>query len=974
MIRDPLQPDPTPFELLGLDAGASGEEIKAAHKRALSRAAGKPALVAQLQRARESLLKNPEETALSALFLYDDGTLRSLTPNPVDSPGALLGSERETTALAWEQELRSRFPDPMIAHSLAVLWYWQALSWQSRRQDGEDRASVPAERLFDAWQRVCVYWVMAIAAPIFWNLRRDIPEAIRDGVGTRLMGRLQQRLHDLVEHHQQRDEGDWAERYRGLLQDLDTEHETAVALAESGLRIKKRALSCGPLLLQRYGLLDRIRTLLDAEIAQPSPDTSPKRLERFTNARRLLSAQTHLDVLFREGRYEPLLAAIESLPGPDRARPETLDIQRRTRLALGEQFGELGQYEQALDQWRRVWEEATPDSPLRGQIAALVRQLCTEASSRLGQDQERLLAVLSGGCAMLEDQDLRARLRHAVMEDRPIDPGRFTAGAATAVTEAEAAYQNRAFDQALRYWRIALLSVEEQEHRAAEVSDLPRLRAARLTCLRRICRCHLSQAVSLLAGDKSRAADDEAAHQLDAARNCAVDACALAPGDPAVAEFAAFIEEQHRELAKALAWRELDRLLEEAARDQDWYHACGYARQMLKDAGPEQPAQLRTAHATLMTNYYGEQLASANQRLGSPGLSLTDAVEAIATYYMALADLLPLLDLGNPGMVQVVNAIAQQCKSFEETANTMALAQGAKAQADERRRELHAQWEEMGRQAAAPRARTPRRPPTRTRTTPAPSGRQRPPRKGVSPLLAWVALSGLIAVAAMLVLPPLFEGQRVVFPPALALLGPPVDLDFAANAPPSPAVAADREPPAPRATPEAEEPPPSSEPRPRTAPPARPIAGSPPTPEPDLVARPEPSTPPPDDGSRPMSGQPVTAVPDARLDPRTAPAALDQDPTAAESMPSPRATRATADPAPADPEQAARLTRQLIGYVGRPIVVQMRSGTRHSGQLIGLTDDRIILRRSFAVLGKASYTDQQLDLVSVAGFELAAAQ
>ena len=123
-----------------------------------------------------------------------------------------------------------------------------------------------------------------------------------------------------------------------------------------------------------------------------------------------------------------------------------------------------------------------------------------------------------------------------------------------------------------------------------------------------------------------------------------------------------------------------------------------------------------------------------------------------------------------------------------------------------------------------------------------------------------------------------------------------------------------------------------------------------------------------------MSGQPVTAVPDARLDPRTAPVALDQDPTAAESVPSPRATRATADPAPADPEQAARLTRQLIGYVGRPIVVQMRSGTRHSGQLIGLTDDRIILRRSFAVLGKASYTDQQLDLVSVAGFELTAAQ
>lgn len=407
MIKDPLQPDETPFELLGLSSLEAGDkEIKAAFNQRL-RGAGKR--LGQIKQARETLLRNPQERAVLGLFFYDPQIAAKLQPSPVENPEALEPEQRAATAKAWAHQFKRTFPGVAMAHALAILWYWNAVAAQTEVEAalaaGGD-AGEAGRAALRSWRRACAYWVMVVATPAFWNTREAIPEELRPEVKERLVEtRLRHRIQDMMQRCRDGGAAEPADGYQALLQELSTELETAEQFARTGIGVKGRPVCCGPMLLEQFGLTERFR----AQVAQAlvkKPDNP--RLKAIQAA---LSPHTHLAVLLKEGRFEALLAAVEALPEAERGQPEVAALAMEARLGLGDQQAEMDRFEAALEQWKKATEEArsaglSEPAGLRERVV----KLSERATVVLARDPGKAIAVLELVCALVDERELRLKL------------------------------------------------------------------------------------------------------------------------------------------------------------------------------------------------------------------------------------------------------------------------------------------------------------------------------------------------------------------------------------------------------------------------------------------------------------------------------------------------------------------------------------------------------------------------------------
>jgi len=126
-MKDPLQTEQTPYEVLGISSGTTSAEVDRAFMEALRRRV--PPNIAKS--ARDALL-DESRRAWTDARLYDDSALAQVSPSPVEDAHVLARGHRLATATQWERQLRARFPDPHLVHCLAVLWYWWAHFEQER--------------------------------------------------------------------------------------------------------------------------------------------------------------------------------------------------------------------------------------------------------------------------------------------------------------------------------------------------------------------------------------------------------------------------------------------------------------------------------------------------------------------------------------------------------------------------------------------------------------------------------------------------------------------------------------------------------------------------------------------------------------------------------------------------------------------------------------------------------------------------
>src|SRR3712207_444936 len=110
-MKDPLHTEETPYEILGVEQGATPEDIERAFRSGLMRRGN----VEKLSTAKR-VLQRPADRALVDLFLYDRDALARVSPSPLHEPSCLLVSQRGATAQMWTEQLKAYFPDTGIAH------------------------------------------------------------------------------------------------------------------------------------------------------------------------------------------------------------------------------------------------------------------------------------------------------------------------------------------------------------------------------------------------------------------------------------------------------------------------------------------------------------------------------------------------------------------------------------------------------------------------------------------------------------------------------------------------------------------------------------------------------------------------------------------------------------------------------------------------------------------------------------------
>lgn len=428
-MKDPFQTEPTAYEVLGVGPGAGNAEIDAAFKSGLTKGGS----VQKLTGAKLAL-QRPLDRTLIDVFLYDPQTIERLSPNPLAEPGALASENRAATAASWEQQLRSHFPDTGIAHSLAVMWYWQAVQQEkngpARPATGQAAASgtaagapqaatavgatavaeVPAAQaalhILEVWRRAIACWAMVLASPDFWKQRPGLPEEIAVQAKTAISDRLQNQLHDLAQ--KRRDAGDdkGATRYQDLELALANELRAARQLASAGVRNKNGKVCCGPLMLEQMGVSNDVRGQLQAAAkSQPQNEAVKAALEA-------LSPHAHIGLLIDQKKPQAALDIITTFGKKARGTPEIMALEARARHALGKQLADLGRLDEALDRWAKAIELASAALP---DLVPLIREdvvsSCQARANALQfQNRDEAISLLGRAVTVVKDEKLQLLL------------------------------------------------------------------------------------------------------------------------------------------------------------------------------------------------------------------------------------------------------------------------------------------------------------------------------------------------------------------------------------------------------------------------------------------------------------------------------------------------------------------------------------------------------------------------------------
>ena len=366
-LRDPLQAQPTPFEILGVEPSAAADDVERALARRLAAARTSTERAAAV--GARTALRDTVKRKLAMAFLYEPQALERLDPCPLRDTAALSKQRRHATATAWEEQLRQRFPDPAAAHSLAVLWYWTAVSGA-----GEGFAA--------AWERAIGYWAMVVAADDFWPGDVRVDPSTRGEVRLKIVERLRR---DVLADADRRREAPSAVALQDV---MDSEVRSAYQVASAGLRIDGRRVCVGWRLAAHLRLTERLSA-------------------HGTIVALALSPHEAISELLAEGRTATATAEIERQVARAGYDPDLADLHAFALLAAGRRHTAAGDARAAVDCCESALGLANAPA-LRAQIVEALVAACREA----GRDMEPDLAVgfLDERLAVVPDRRLALQL------------------------------------------------------------------------------------------------------------------------------------------------------------------------------------------------------------------------------------------------------------------------------------------------------------------------------------------------------------------------------------------------------------------------------------------------------------------------------------------------------------------------------------------------------------------------------------
>ena len=412
-MKDPLQKQPTPYEILSVSPDATAKEIDDAFKKGL----GKSKNVKQKQDARQFLLSRPLDRALLNLFLYDDAVLEKLDPNPLHDPDALDVSQRAETASKWRKQFRgSTFPDPGIARALGILWYWSACQASERFvETGEqgDEGGIPAWQ--DSWESAMGYWAFVTTTPDFWAEKSPPFSLTQDDIRAGVQQRIASDLHRFTQLQRDAGHDDAADRFQQLEMDLIRELETAKTLLDAKAKINKKFICFGNLMLVRMRLVDQIVAYIDERLRNPPSNATKEHLDLLRKLKEDFSSYGNIAALIKNGRFEAAINQIESLSPSERELPEVLGFEAQARFQFGQQLASVNKLDEALAYWERALQCAQSDN-LRREIAEAAEATCINASTQNPPRDEAIRVFESGFRLAPHSEKLRLGLANLLTQ------------------------------------------------------------------------------------------------------------------------------------------------------------------------------------------------------------------------------------------------------------------------------------------------------------------------------------------------------------------------------------------------------------------------------------------------------------------------------------------------------------------------------------------------------------------------------
>jgi hypothetical protein len=458
-MKDPLQPEKSPYEILQISRGAGKAQIETAFLAALQQGVA----YNEAKNARDTLILYPEKLIWYDLMEYNDRLLSELDPALLEDSDALLPERRLATARAWERRLKKQFPHLGLVHSLGVLWYWWSMreelvvsgllkealkngpldsisitkrelllainnargltcnpeaSYYCEQPDCwlREGCSEPVPPLREMWERAIACWGMLLSSPEFWTDSLNMPERSFSEARKQIISALQHNLNESALRYTELfanfRENEFNKkvisglsgRYRWLSLALVTELECADSLRSASIRSRKVALSCGSLMLQFMGVLDTVRSQVKETMAK-QPGYKP--LQQLDQ---MLSPQAPIRLLLERNQAEAALAVIDQFLDEKLQSDETWALRFGALRLLAQQQTTVGDYFAALKTWECALLLPVSDGVKSGLREELVSTIHARVILVQNSREDEAICLLEKAYPVVADNRLKSSL------------------------------------------------------------------------------------------------------------------------------------------------------------------------------------------------------------------------------------------------------------------------------------------------------------------------------------------------------------------------------------------------------------------------------------------------------------------------------------------------------------------------------------------------------------------------------------
>ena len=398
LLKDPLQLEPTPYEILNIDPSADAATVK--------KAMG-PAIMARkydmqsIQMANRTLL-DPERRAYNDLLMYPVDKIQSVIQAEAQAGLMLSLENRMATAETWRKQLLADFPDFVLLHALALVWYWWAkyeadrhlaivhtldskgvrVSQITRKdtlvvkvaglegcdhQPGSDCSnpdcpwhhdcSYKGLQLYETWEKAIAYMTLLIYTPKVWEEQVDGQDGVVESVCETLRIQFEAELTNLNKGFAATSASSLAGQFQQLLIDFETERKTASLM--KGVRFtfnnstsKAFSLGTGRLLMRETERLATVRSAIDGGLK--AGKGSKTFLNSLNELQYLLSPFANIAQQLNRERWSHALDMINALTPEEQSQQEVRNMKVQALIGLGVQEMELGKEKAAIQYWQEA--------------------------------------------------------------------------------------------------------------------------------------------------------------------------------------------------------------------------------------------------------------------------------------------------------------------------------------------------------------------------------------------------------------------------------------------------------------------------------------------------------------------------------------------------------------------------------------------------------------------------------------------